>query len=83
MIDYAIHDNGIKDFIYEFQKIYRGKMKKFLIIISPLCAVLLALMWFSWGLKGALSFFSAVFFVVAVTILLIKWMEFVDKHIKD
>lgn len=58
-------------------------MKKFLITISPLCAVLLALMWFSWGLKGTLAFFSAVFFVVAVAILLTKWMEFVDKHIKD
>lgn len=58
-------------------------MKKFLITISPLCAVLLALLWFSWGLKGVLAFFSAVFFVVAVAILLTKWMEFVDKHIKD
>ena len=58
-------------------------MKKFLITISPLCAVLLALMWFSWGLKGALAFFGAVFSAVTVGILLSKWMEFVDKHIKD
>ncbi len=58
-------------------------MKKFLITISPLCVVLFALMWFSWGLKGAFAFFGAVLFVVAVAILLAKWMEFVDKHIKD
>lgn len=58
-------------------------MKKFLITISPFCVVLFALMWFSWGLKGAFAFFGAVLFVVAVAILLAKWMEFVDKHVKD
>jgi len=58
-------------------------MKKFLITISPLCAVLFILMWISWGLKGALTFFSAVLFTVALTFGFVKWMEFVDKHIKD
>jgi len=58
-------------------------MKKFLIIISPLCAVLFVLMWISWGLKGVLAFFGTLLFVVALVIGLAKWMEFVDKHIKD
>jgi hypothetical protein len=58
-------------------------MKKFLITISPLCAVLFVLMWISWGLKGALAFFGAVIFIVAVVFGLAKWMEFVDKHVKD
>ncbi len=55
-------------------------MKKFLITISPVC---FAAIWFSWGLKGAVAFFGAVLFVVVVTILFAKWMEVVDKHIKD
>lgn len=58
-------------------------MKKFLITISPLCVVLFALMWFSWGLKGVLAFFGAMLFIVALVVFLTKWMMFVDKHIKD
>ena len=58
-------------------------MKKFLITLSPLCVVLFALMWITWGLKGALAFFGAALFVVAVVVFLTKWMMFVDKHIKD
>ena len=58
-------------------------MKKFLITISPLCAILFAIMWFSWGLKGAFAFFGAVLFVVVTAILLAKWAEFVEKHFND
>ena len=58
-------------------------MKKFLITISPLCVVLFALMWISWGFKGAFVFFGSVFITVALVVFLTKWIEFVDKHIKD
>lgn len=58
-------------------------MKKFLIFISPLCLILFVLMWISLGLKGALVFFSALLFAVAFAVLSIKWMEFVDKYVKD
>ena len=58
-------------------------MKKLLITISPLCAMLFVLMWILWGLKGVFAFFGAVLLVVAVAILFAKWMEFVDKHIKN
>lgn len=58
-------------------------MKKFLIAISPLCVVLFVLMWISWGLKGVLAFFGVMLFTVALVFGLAKWMEFVDKHIKD
>jgi hypothetical protein len=58
-------------------------MKKFLITISPLCAVLFVLMWISWGLKGVLAFFGTLLFVVALAFVFAKWVEFVDKHIKD
>ena len=58
-------------------------MKKFLITVSPICIVLFVSIWISWGLKGAVTFFVAVIFIVVLAVLLAKWMEFVDKHIKD
>ena len=58
-------------------------MKKFLIAISPLCAILFVPMWISWGLKGALIFFGAALLIAALTFGLVEWIEFVDKHIKD
>ena len=58
-------------------------MKKLLITISPLCAILFAAMWFSWGLKGAFAFFGAGLFIVVVAILFAKWAEFVEKHFNN
>ena len=58
-------------------------MKKFLITISPFCVILFAAMWFSWGLKGVLAFFGVMLFIVALVFGVDKWVEFVDKHIKD
>ena len=58
-------------------------MKKFLITITPLCVLLFVFMWISWGLKGVLEFFGITLFAVALVFGFAKWMEFVDKHIKD
>ena len=58
-------------------------MKKFLITTAPFCVVLFVLMWISWGLKGVLAFFGAMLFFVALSFGFSKWVEFVDKHIKD
>lgn len=58
-------------------------MKKFLITIFPLCAILFVFIWILWGLKGVLEFFGIVIFVAALVFGFAKWMEFVDKHIKD
>lgn len=58
-------------------------MKKFLITMSPLCVILFVFMWISWGLKGVLIFFGAALLIVVLAFGLTKWMEFVDKHIKD
>lgn len=52
-------------------------------MIAPLCVVLLVAMWISWGLEGALVFFGVALFVWVATALIAKWIEFVDKHIKD
>jgi len=40
-------------------------------------------MWISWGLKGALILFGAELFIIAFALGLAKWVQFVDKHIKD
>ena len=58
-------------------------MKKVLITISPLCAILFVFMLISFGLKGALAFLGAVLFAVALAFGFVKWMKFVNKHIKD
>ena len=58
-------------------------MKKFLITISPFCAILFVLMWILWGLKGVFAFFCVILFTAALTFGLFKWAEFVDEHIKD
>ena len=58
-------------------------MKKLLITIFPLCAILFTTMWFSWGLKGAFVFFGAALFIVVAAKGMAMWAKFVDKHIKD
>lgn len=58
-------------------------MKKFLISIFPICVLLFVLLWISWGLKCVLVFFGAVLFTIASAFGFVKWVEFVDKHIKD
>ena len=58
-------------------------MKKFLITIAPFIVLLFLCMWFLWGLEGVLAFFGIVLFTVALVFGLVKWMDFVDKHIKD
>ena len=51
--------------------------------MSPICAILFIFMWISWGLKGVLVFFGAVLFYIVAAFWFTKWVEFVDKHIKD
>ena len=58
-------------------------MKKLLITIFPICVILFVTMWISWGLKCVFTFFTAVLLIVVVAVLLTKWIDFVDKHIKD
>ena len=59
------------------------KFLKFLITIAPLFMILFILMWISLGLEHALVLFGAIIFIIVLVALQIKWMIFVDKHIKD
>ena len=58
-------------------------MKKFLITIAPLLVISSIIMWILWGLKGVLEYFGIILFIFAITILLLKWIDFVDKNVKD
>ena len=62
-------------------------MKKFLITIAPFVVLFFLFILFLWGLKRALAVFCVVLFTVALAyalaFLLVKWTDFVDKHIKD
>ena len=58
-------------------------MNKFLITIAPFFILLFLVMLFLLGLKGMLAFFGVVLFTAAFVFGLAKWVDFVDKHIKD
>jgi len=58
-------------------------MKKFLLTIAPLYVVLFVLMWISWRAEGVLAFLRVSLFVGALIFGLTKWIDFIDKHIKD
>ena len=58
-------------------------MKKFLITIAPIFVILSAIMCILWGLKGVLEFFGIALFSIACVYGLVKWVDFVDKHVKD
>ena len=58
-------------------------MKKFLIAIVPFVILLSLVSLFLWGLNGVLVFFGEVLFVVALVFVVNKWIDFIDKHIKD
>ncbi len=57
-------------------------MKKFIISILPLLIITFFLLWFSWGLEGVITFVCAVVFLIISAKGMVKWIEFVDEHIK-
>ena len=58
-------------------------MKKLLITISPLCVILFTAMCFTLSLKDALVLFGATLFIVVMAFGFVKWVDFVDRHVKD
>ena len=58
-------------------------MKNFLIAIAPFVILLFLVILFMCGLKGVLVFFDLVLLHVALIFGVMKWVDFVDKHIKD
>ncbi len=58
-------------------------MKKFLITIFPILIVLFIIIWISFGLECAVVYIGVVLSLLVFGAFSIKWIEFVDKHIKD
>lgn len=62
-------------------------MKKVLITILPILVILFSCVWIVFGLKYAIAYLIAILITIPITIILMlgifKWIEFVDKHIKD
>ena len=59
-------------------------MKKVLIFILPIIAIIGIVLWYFFGLDGMLMTIGTVLLVVLLFVfLVVKWNEFVDKNIKD
>ena len=57
-------------------------MKKILIAMSPICGVMFALIWILAGLEEAVIVIVSILATPALGFVLVKWLDFVDKHIK-
>lgn len=59
-------------------------MKKFLIFILPIIAIIGIVLWYFFDLTGMLMTIGTVLLVVLLFVfLVVKWNEFVEKNIKD
>lgn len=59
-------------------------MKKVLIFILPIIAIIGIVLWYFFGFDGMLMTIGTVLLVVLLFVfLVVKWNEFVDKNIKD
>lgn len=59
-------------------------MKKLLLFILPISVIIAGVLWYSFGFDGMVMTIGTVLFVILFFVfLLVKWIEFVDKNIKD
>lgn len=59
-------------------------MKKLLIFILPIIAIIGIVLWYFFGFDGMVMTIGTVLLVVLLFVfLVVKWNEFVDKNIKD
>lgn len=58
-------------------------MKKFLIGMLPLFVALSVLVWILVGIEEALILLGLLLFTPTLILVLTKWIEFVDEHVKD
>lgn len=57
-------------------------MKKILIAMSPICVVLFPMIWILVGLEEAVIVMVSILATPALVFVLVKWLDFVDKHVK-
>lgn len=59
-------------------------MKKLLIFILPIIVIIGIVLWYSFGFDGMVMTIGTVLFVILFFVfLLVKWIEFIERNIKD
>ena len=59
-------------------------MKKLLLFILPISVIIAGVLWYSFGFDGMVMTIGTVLFVILfLAFLLVKWMEFIERNIKD
>lgn len=59
-------------------------MKKLLLIILPISVIIAGVLWYSFGFDGMVMTIGTVLFVILfLAFLLVKWIEFIERNIKD
>lgn len=59
-------------------------MKKLLLFILPISVIIAGVLWYSFGFDGMVMTIGTVLFVILfLAFLLVKWIEFIEKNIKD
>lgn len=56
--------------------------KKVLVGVSPICVILFVIAWILQGLEEAVLFISYLISTMALIFIIVKWADFVDKHVK-
>ena len=59
-------------------------MKKLLLFILPISVIIAGVLWYSFGFDGMVMTIGTVLFVILfLAFLLLKWIEFIERNIKD
>lgn len=59
-------------------------MKKLLLFILPISVIVAGVLWYSFGFDGMVMTLGTVLFVILfLAFLLFKWIEFIERNIKD
>ena len=59
-------------------------MMKLLLFILPIIVIIGIVLWYSFGFDGMVMTIGTVLFVILfLAFLLVKWIEFIERNIKD
>lgn len=59
-------------------------MKKLLLFILPVSVIIAGVLWYVFGFDGMVMTIGTVLFVILfLAFLLVKWIEFIERNIKD
>lgn len=59
-------------------------MKKLLLFILPISVIIAGVLWYSFGFDGMVMTIGTVLFVILFFVFLfVKWIEFIERNIKD